>query len=111
MNQKTGNGVISNFFGDFWFHDGPGFAELLDEPGLFKNRASTIAPPKTRLDNRVIGVAELGCVVDICDYPASHCDCVDAFLFSLLGGLCLFIGVWLVKTHLRWYAAHPSAQQ
>src|SRR5215470_2085936 len=84
-------GIISNFFGYFWFHDGPGFAELLDEPGLFKNRASTIAPPKTRLDNRVIVVAELGCVADIWDYPALHCDCVDAFLFSFLGGLCLFI--------------------
>jgi hypothetical protein len=35
------------------------------------------------------------------------------FLF-LAASVCLFpalIGVWLVKTHLRWYAAHPSAQQ
>jgi len=35
------------------------------------------------------------------------------FLF-LAGSVCLFpalIGVWLVKTHQRWYAAHPSAQQ
>jgi hypothetical protein len=35
------------------------------------------------------------------------------FLF-LAGSVCLFpplIGVWLVKIHLRWYAAHPSNQR
>ena len=35
------------------------------------------------------------------------------FLF-LAGSVCLFpplIGVWLVKIHLRWYAAHPSTQR
>ena len=36
------------------------------------------------------------------------------YLFFLAVSVCLFpalIGVWRVKTHLRWYAAHPSAQQ
>jgi hypothetical protein len=35
------------------------------------------------------------------------------FLF-LAASVCLFpavIGVWLVKTHLRWYAVHPPTQQ
>lgn len=35
------------------------------------------------------------------------------FLF-LAASVCLFpalVGVWLVKIHQRWYAAHPSAQQ
>ena len=65
-------GIISIFFGDFGVHDASGFGELLDKPRLFKKTASTIAPPKTRLDNRLIGIAELGCAADICDYPALH---------------------------------------
>src|SRR5215813_5570563 len=82
-------GIISDFFVDFWFHDASGFAESFDKLSLFKNRASTIVTLETHLDNRVIGVVELGCVADICDYPASYG--VDTFLFSFLGSLCLFI--------------------
>src|SRR5262245_4542959 len=36
------------------------------------------------------------------------------YLLFLAASFCLFpavIGVWLVKTHLRWYAAYPAAQQ
>jgi hypothetical protein len=87
--KRRAMGIISNFFGDFWFHDASGFDELLDKPSLFKNHASTIVTLKTYFDNRVIGLAVLGCAADICDYPASHC--IDTFLFTFLGGLCLFI--------------------